>query len=221
MQDPTSSRGAWGLYYLYRGAYSRDYKHDGRGKVPKSLELIEASVNIEDWLENRVFVWVSCLSVRPPGGTLLSYLYTKGVSTVKPGVVVFEGEMSWRPASRHDGALHYWLVPAGFLLRAKAKAEGLSVRPSPRGRGYPYRSCCNSVRVWAKGLLTGCVSVLARDDVEIPGCFYRGQSLAQARRKSSWGVGRACWRSPLSKVLKTEILSVSDKIECRSYNEHM
>jgi hypothetical protein len=25
---------------------------------------------------------------------------------VKPGVVVFKGEMSWRPASRRDGALY-------------------------------------------------------------------------------------------------------------------
>jgi hypothetical protein len=51
-----------------------------------------------------VFSWSSG---RPPtGGTLLSYLYTKGMSIVKPDVV-FKGEMSWRPTSRHDGALCY------------------------------------------------------------------------------------------------------------------
>jgi hypothetical protein len=51
-----------------------------------------------------------CSSVCPAcpflGGTLLPYLYMKGMSAVKPGVVVFKGEMSWRPASRRDGALH-------------------------------------------------------------------------------------------------------------------
>jgi hypothetical protein len=45
MQGPTSSRGGWSLYYSYRGVYSMDYKHSGRGEVPKSLELIEASAN--------------------------------------------------------------------------------------------------------------------------------------------------------------------------------
>jgi hypothetical protein len=52
------------------GACSRDYKHSGRGEVPKSLELIEASANIER-LEGKL------LSVRLPlEELLLPYLYT-------------------------------------------------------------------------------------------------------------------------------------------------
>ena len=65
-------------------------------------------------------------------------------------------------------------MPAGFLMKAEVEAEGLSARPSPQWRGCPYRSCCNSVGVWAKSLLTGCVSILSRDDVEIPCYAYQG-----------------------------------------------
>jgi hypothetical protein len=58
---------------LHLSACSRDYKHNGRGEVPKSLELIEASVNILRLSGKR-------LSVRlrvpfPLGRTTLSYLY--------------------------------------------------------------------------------------------------------------------------------------------------
>jgi hypothetical protein len=91
---------------------------------------------------------------------------------VKPGVVVFKGEVSWCPVSRCDGAMYGYLVSAGFLLRAEAEVEGLAVRLSPRGRDCPYRSCCNNAGVWAKGLITGCVSALAWDDVVIPYCVY-------------------------------------------------
>jgi hypothetical protein len=40
------AKGGLGLYYSHRGAYSRGYKHDGRGEVPKFLEMIEVSANI-------------------------------------------------------------------------------------------------------------------------------------------------------------------------------
>jgi hypothetical protein len=54
-------------------AYYRDYKHSGRGEVPKSLELIEASANIQRLSGKR-------LSVRlrvhfSLGETTLPYLY--------------------------------------------------------------------------------------------------------------------------------------------------
>jgi hypothetical protein len=62
MQGHTSSRGGWALCYSHRAASSRDYKHGGRGEVSKSLVLVEASANIEDWVEKWVFVCVSCLS---------------------------------------------------------------------------------------------------------------------------------------------------------------
>jgi hypothetical protein len=54
-----------------------------------------------------------------------------------------------------------------------------------QGRDFSYRSCCNSAGEWAKGLLMGCVSALAWDDVVIPCCVYRGQSPARVRWKSS------------------------------------
>jgi hypothetical protein len=71
MQGPNFSRGGWGLYYSHRGACSRDYKHNGRGEVPKSLELIEASANTET-------LGGKLLSVHPcPVEELpLPYLYT-------------------------------------------------------------------------------------------------------------------------------------------------
>jgi hypothetical protein len=46
MQSPTSSREEWYLYYSHLSAYNRDYKHNGKGKVFKFLEMIEASVNV-------------------------------------------------------------------------------------------------------------------------------------------------------------------------------
>jgi hypothetical protein len=53
-----------------RGACNREYKHDGRGEVSKSLELIEASANTERLEENyQVFV---C----PLEELRLPYLYT-------------------------------------------------------------------------------------------------------------------------------------------------
>jgi hypothetical protein len=60
----------WCLYYSHWGACSRDYKHNGRGGVPKSLELIESSDNIER-------LGGKLLSVRLPLEELpLPYLYT-------------------------------------------------------------------------------------------------------------------------------------------------
>jgi hypothetical protein len=60
----------WGLYYSHRGAYIRDYKHIGRGEVPKSLEPIEASANTER-------LGGKLMSVRLPLEELpLPYLYT-------------------------------------------------------------------------------------------------------------------------------------------------
>jgi hypothetical protein len=35
----------WDLYYLHLSACSREYKTSGRGKDPKSVELIETSAN--------------------------------------------------------------------------------------------------------------------------------------------------------------------------------
>jgi hypothetical protein len=78
MQSPTSSRGGWGLYYSHWDACSRDYKYDGRGEVPKSLELIEASANIKR-LSGELTVRLCVLLVCPSRGTLLPYLYTKGM----------------------------------------------------------------------------------------------------------------------------------------------
>jgi hypothetical protein len=47
MQGPTSSKGGWSLYYSHLSTYSRGYKLSGRGEGPKSLNMIEASVNTE------------------------------------------------------------------------------------------------------------------------------------------------------------------------------
>jgi hypothetical protein len=58
------------LYYSHLSACSKDYKHSGRGEVSKSLELIEASANIER-------LGGKLLSVRLPlEELLLPYLYT-------------------------------------------------------------------------------------------------------------------------------------------------
>ena len=79
------------------------YKHSGRGEVPKSLELIEASANILRLSGKRLSVY---LSIRLPfGRTTLSYLYTWEMYAVKPRVIVFQGEMSWCSVSRRDSVL--------------------------------------------------------------------------------------------------------------------
>jgi hypothetical protein len=79
-----------------------------------------------------------------------------------------------------------WLLPAyvtvncvvdlRLLISRRELRQGSSIRSSPQGRGRPCRSCCNSAVDGLKAAY-GCVSVLAWDDVEIPYCAYRNQSL--------------------------------------------
>jgi hypothetical protein len=73
------------------------------------MELIEASANIlrlsGERLSVRLCVLLVCLSVSF-GRTPLPYLYMKEMYAVKPGVVVFKGEMSWRTVSQRDGTLN-------------------------------------------------------------------------------------------------------------------
>jgi hypothetical protein len=68
------------------------YKHSGRGEVPKSLEMIEASVNISDRVRVREFIDVP-LSV--PWRDHCPIYTPRGVSAIKLSLV-FEGEMPWR-----------------------------------------------------------------------------------------------------------------------------
>jgi hypothetical protein len=52
-------------------------------------------------------VCVACISSWRNSTTL--FIHDVDVA-VKPGVVVFKGEMSWHPASRHDSALYCLLL---------------------------------------------------------------------------------------------------------------
>jgi hypothetical protein len=68
------------------------------------------------------------------------------------------------------------VVDSCLLISRREPRQRSRGCPYARGRGCPCCSCCNSVGVWDKRLLIGCVIVLARDDVEIPYCTRRDQS---------------------------------------------
>jgi hypothetical protein len=63
---------------------------------------------------------------------------------------------------RYDGDYVVDFVLPDFSLRAEAEAKGLVVRSSPRGKGRPNHSCCNSAAVWIKACLRGALASLCR-----------------------------------------------------------
>jgi hypothetical protein len=54
----------------------------------------------------------------------------------------------------------------------------LVVRPSPQGRGRPYRSCCNCVAVWVKSHTIVVDSFAAI--IEVRALLGRGGNLSEA-----------------------------------------
>jgi hypothetical protein len=141
MQSPTYSRGGWGLYYSHWGACSRDYKHGGKGEVPKSLELIEASVNIKS-LSGELSVRLCVLLVCPSGGTLLPYLYTKGM--LQWSLELLYSKERCLGALQADVTVHC-IVDLCPLVSCR------ELRKRPRGRPYA-RACiidlCPLVSCW-------------------------------------------------------------------------
>jgi hypothetical protein len=70
-------------------------------------------------------------------------------------------------------------VPADFLLRAEAGAEGLAVCPTPGG-GAAHTIVVVTALWYGQKPTYGCVSVPILGDVMIPCCVHRDQSLAEA-----------------------------------------
>jgi hypothetical protein len=88
------------------------YRHSGRGEVPKSLEMTEASVNIwnkvEEWTFVCVFFSYPSLMEGP-----LPYLYTKGNVYSEFRCCIRRRDVL-SSANRHDGELCCWVAPADF-----------------------------------------------------------------------------------------------------------
>jgi hypothetical protein len=86
--------------------------------------------------------------------------------------VVSDEEMPWRLQA--DVTVN--CVADLHLLISRREPRYCPYARAPRERGCPCHSCCDSAGAWAKRLLMGCVSILARDDIEIPCYAYRDQS---------------------------------------------
>jgi hypothetical protein len=123
-------KGGWGLYYSHESACSRSYKHDSRGGVPKSLELIEASANIERLGEN-YWVFAFC-----PGRNYHCPIYTpRGVCYEVWSRRISRG-MSWRPMSDMTA---YCVVDLRLLISCwepRVRPRGWSYARAP-GEGSP------------------------------------------------------------------------------------
>jgi hypothetical protein len=174
MQSPTPSRGGWGLYYSHQDARSRDYKHSGRGEVPKSLELIEA----KDWVEN---YWVfACLleGLHHPIYTPRRCMLSIRRSSYSKGRCLGVLWVAWRCTA---------LLTCVCWFPAESRGRGVGRTPEPPGERCLYHSCCNRASVWVKASLQGASASLCRVMSWFL-CFdYRGPSPARVRRKSSWG----------------------------------
>jgi hypothetical protein len=98
-----------------------------------------------------VCMLMSSMSIDPPSVEgPRPYLYTKG-SVFREAESCIRRRAAWR---LRDNVLCSRFVPADFLYRVEAKLEGLSVCPSPRGRGRPCHSGCNSAQGMGQRLLT-------------------------------------------------------------------
>jgi hypothetical protein len=133
MQSPTSSRGGWDLYYSHLSACSRDYKHNGRGKVLKSLELIEASANILRLSGKRVFACVSAC----PLEELSCPIYTPRRCMLRSlGRRIPRGDVlvSCKPTWQCTSLLTYahW-----FPAESRGRGRGDARTPEPSGEGLP------------------------------------------------------------------------------------